>query len=47
MMETSSFSEVQQTFPDAEPISVGGSTCDCYRVRLYGKQHFLKRLKPD
>lgn len=47
MMETSSFSDIQQTFPDAEQIPVGGSTCDCYRVRLYGKLHFLKRLKPD
>lgn len=47
MMETSSFSDVQQTFPDAEQIPVGGSTCDCYRVRLYGKLHFLKRLKSD
>ena len=47
MMETSSFSDVQQTFPDAEQIPVGGSTCDCYRVRLYGKLHFLKRLKAD
>ena len=46
-MDTSSFSDIQQTYPDAEPLSVGGGTCDCYRVRLYGKLHFLKRLKPE
>jgi serine/threonine protein kinase len=46
-MDTSSFSEVQPTFPDAELLPVSGSTCDCYRVRLYGRLHFLKRLKPE
>ena len=43
----SSFSEVQQAFPDAERLLVGGTTCECYRVKLYGKLHFLKRLKPE
>lgn len=47
MDSTSSFSEEQQAFPDAELLSVGGTTCQCYRVRLYGKLHFLKRLKPE
>ena len=46
-MDTSSFSDVQQTYPDAELLPVGGSTCDCYRVKLYGKFHFMKRLKPE
>ena len=46
-MDTSSFSDIQQNYPDAELLPVGGSTCDCYRVRLYGKLHFLKRLKPE
>lgn len=46
MDSTSSFSEVQQTFPDAELLQVGGTTCECYRVKRYGKLHFLKRLKP-
>lgn len=46
-MDTSSFSEIQHTFPDAELLPVEGSTCNCYRVRLYGKLHFLKRLKPE
>lgn len=47
MDSTSSFSEEQQAFPDAELLAVGGTTCQCYRVRLYGKLHFLKRLKPE
>lgn len=46
-METSEFSDVQQSFPDAELLPFGGSTCDCYRVKLYGKLHFMKRLKPE
>ena len=46
-MDTSSFSDIQQNYPDAELLPVGGGTCDCYRVRLYGKLHFLKRLKPE
>ena len=47
MDSTSSFSEEQQAFPDAELLAVGGTTCQCYRVRLYGKLHFLKRLKSE
>ena len=46
-MESSEFSDIQQSFPDAELLPVGGSTCDCYRVKLYGKLHFMKRLKPE
>lgn len=46
-METSEFSDVQLSFPDAELLPFGGSTCDCYRVKLYGKLHFMKRLKPE
>jgi len=46
-MDTSSFSDIQQTYPDAELLPVGGFTCDCYRVKLYGKFHFMKRLKPE
>ncbi len=47
MDSTSSFSETQQTFPGAEPLQVSGTTCECYLVKLYGKVHFLKRLKPE
>lgn len=46
-MESSEFSGVQNTFPDAELLPVSGTTCDCYRVKLYGKLHFMKRLKPE
>lgn len=44
-MDSSSFSDIQQSHLDTELLSVGGSTCDCYRVKLYGKFHFMKRLK--
>lgn len=47
MDSTSSFSEVQLSFPDAELLQVGGTTCECYRVKLYGKLHFLKQLKSE
>lgn len=46
-MDSSSFSDIQPIYPDAELLPVGGSTCDCYRVKLYGKFHFMKRLKPE
>ena len=47
MDSTSSFAGEQQAFPDAELLAVGGTTCQCYRVKRYGKLHFLKRLKPE
>lgn len=47
MSSSSFFSEHQSSFPDAEPLAIGGSTCDCFRVRLYGRLHFLKRLKEN
>lgn len=46
-MDSSSFSDKQLSFPDAELLPVSGSTCDCYRVRYYGKLHFMKQLKPE
>ena len=46
-MDSSSFSDIKQTYPDAELLPVNGSTCECYRVKLYGKFHFMKRLKPE
>lgn len=30
-----------------KPLSTQGATCDTFRVKLYGKLHFLKRLKTD
>ena len=46
-MDSSSFSDIHPAYPDAEQLPVSGSTCDCYRVKLYGKFHFMKRLKPE
>lgn len=46
-MDLSEFSDAQKSFPDAELLPVSGATCDCYRVKLYGKLHFMKRLKPE
>ncbi len=46
-MELSEFLGAQKSFPDAELLPVSGATCDCYRVKFYGKLHFMKRLKPE
>lgn len=46
-MDTSHFSHNQNIIDSAEPLDVGGATCECFKVKLYGKQHFLKRLKPE
>ncbi len=46
-MDTSAFNETVEAFPGAELLPVAGATCQCYRVKLYGKLHFLKRLKPE
>lgn len=45
-MESSQFSDGQSPFESIEQIDVHGATCDSFRVKLYGKLHFLKRLKP-
>ena len=46
-MESSDFSRNQNIIDIAEPLNVGGATSDCFKVKLYGKMHFLKRLKPE
>ena len=46
-MSSSSFSDQQYDFSSAKCLPVSGSTCDCYQVKLYGKLHFLKRLKEE
>ncbi len=46
-MDTSHFSQRQDIIDNAEPLDVSGSTCECYKVKLYGKLNFLKRLKPE
>lgn len=48
VMDTSSFTGpgIDSILDDAKLLPLGGTTCDCYQVKLYGKLHFLKRLKP-
>lgn len=46
-MENSSFdNSAHDLTGEAMPMAANGSTCDGFRVRLYGKMHFMKRLKP-
>ena len=45
-MESSQFSDSQSRFEAVEQLETQGATCDTFRVKLYGKLHFLKRLKP-
>lgn len=44
-MESSQFTDSQPQFESLESLEVQGATCDTFRVKLYGKLHFLKRLK--
>lgn len=46
-MDTSQFSNSQPHFEAIEQVDTNGATCDTFRVKLYGKLHFLKRLKPE
>lgn len=46
-MESSQFSDIQQVFETIEQLDKQGATCDTFRVKLYGKLHFLKRIKPE
>ena len=46
-MESSQFSDGQSPFESIEQIDAHGATCDSFRVKLYGKLHFLKRVKPQ
>ena len=46
-MESSQFSDTGSRFEAVEQLESQGATCDTYRVKLYGKLHFLKRLKPE
>ena len=46
-MESSQFSDSQSHFESIEQVDAHGVTCNSFRVKLYGKLHFLKRLKPE
>lgn len=44
-MESSEFSASQSRYDSIAPLGVSGVSCDTFCVKLYGKLHFLKRLK--
>ena len=46
-MDSSQFSNHQPRYDTIERLDAQGATCDTFRVKLYGKLHFLKRLKPE
>ena len=46
-MDSSQFTDSQSPFESLEQLNMQGATCDTFRVKLYGKLHFLKRLKPE
>lgn len=46
-MDSSQFSVNQHSYESLESLDTQGATCDTFRVKLYGKLHFLKRLKPE
>ena len=46
-MDSSQFSDNQPRFEAIEQMETQGGTCDTFRVKLYGKLHFLKRLKSE
>lgn len=45
-MESSQFSDSQPRFETIEQMDSNGATCETFRVKIFGKLHFLKRLKP-
>lgn len=46
-MDTSQFNTHQPPLEGLQGVATSGATCDTFRVKLYGKLHFLKRLKPQ
>ena len=46
-MDSSQFSDGQPKYDAIEQMDSRGATCETFRVKLYGKLHFLKRLKPE
>ncbi|MBQ9636677.1 MAG: serine/threonine protein kinase [Prevotella sp.] len=47
MQENSHFDQTASVHDAIEYIPTAGATCDTYRVKYYGKWHFLKQLKPQ
>ena len=46
-MDSSQFSDSRPHFDSLERMETQGATCDTFCVKLYGKLHFLKRLKSE
>jgi serine/threonine-protein kinase len=46
-VDTSHFSKPQYNISNAEPLDVNGATSNCFKIKLYGKWHFLKQLKAE
>lgn len=46
-MDSSQFTFYQPHFDTVEQMETKGATCDTFRVKVFGKLHFLKRLKPE
>ena len=46
-MDSSQFSNNQLRFETVEQLETKGASCETFRVKLYGKLHFLKRLKAE
>jgi len=46
-MESSQFTDSRNIYESLEKLDTQGATCNTFRVKLYGKLHFLKRLKPE
>ena len=46
-MDSSQFSANQSHFESIERLESQGATCDTFLVKVYGKLHFLKRLKAE
>ena len=47
MIDSSQFSDLQPRYEAFEQLHTQGATCDAFRVKVFGKLHFLKRLKPE
>lgn len=45
-MDSSGFEFNKLDLTVFEPLTQNGATCNAFRVKIYGKLHFLKRLKP-
>ncbi len=45
----STFREIKEThlLDAAEPLTTNGSTCLCYKVKVYDQWQFVKRLRPE